>query len=72
MPEIPRYCRVEIHCQYPCLRPSTAYWCKRPELFVAIADAKDGEDRALSVLNWFIASSPFHDLTNCVYRWSNR
>ncbi|KIJ97866.1 hypothetical protein K443DRAFT_48388, partial [Laccaria amethystina LaAM-08-1] len=26
------------------------YWCERPELFAAIADAKDGEDGALAVL----------------------
>ncbi|KIK09484.1 hypothetical protein K443DRAFT_26759, partial [Laccaria amethystina LaAM-08-1] len=33
-----------------------AYWCERPELFAAIADAKDGENRALAVLNWFIST----------------
>ncbi|EDR09428.1 uncharacterized protein LACBIDRAFT_319010 [Laccaria bicolor S238N-H82] len=33
-----------------------AYWCERPDLFAAIADAKDGEDRTLAVLNWFIST----------------
>ncbi|KAF5353276.1 hypothetical protein D9756_003683 [Leucocoprinus leucothites] len=33
-----------------------AYWCERPELFAAIADAKDNEARALAVLRWFIST----------------
>ncbi|KAF4568376.1 Oxysterol binding protein [Pleurotus pulmonarius] len=33
-----------------------AYWCERPELFAAIADAKSDEDRALAVLKWFIST----------------
>ncbi|KAF8642939.1 hypothetical protein AX16_009327 [Volvariella volvacea WC 439] len=33
-----------------------AYWCERPELFSAIADAKTAEDRALAVLRWFIST----------------
>ncbi|KAI0030844.1 Oxysterol-binding protein [Vararia minispora EC-137] len=33
-----------------------AYWCERPELFSAIADAKDEEDRSLRVLRWFIST----------------
>jgi hypothetical protein len=33
-----------------------AYWCERPELFAAIADARDSEDRALRVLRWFIST----------------
>lgn len=31
-----------------------AYWCERPDLFAAIADAKEGEERHLAVLKWFI------------------
>ena len=31
-----------------------AYWCERPHLFAAIADAHDSEARALAVLRWFI------------------
>ena len=31
-----------------------AYWCERPDLFAAIADAKEGEDRHIAVLRWFI------------------
>ena len=34
---------VDRFSGYSCLRLSTAYWCERPELFAAIADAKDGE-----------------------------
>jgi len=33
-----------------------AYWCERPALFAAIADAKDNEARALAVLRWFIGT----------------
>ncbi|TFK47204.1 Oxysterol-binding protein [Heliocybe sulcata] len=33
-----------------------AYWCERPELFAAIADAKTDEDRMLAVLKWFIST----------------
>jgi len=33
-----------------------AYWCEYPELFAAIASAKPGEERALSVLRWFIST----------------
>ncbi|TFK69778.1 Oxysterol-binding protein [Pluteus cervinus] len=33
-----------------------AYWCERPELFAAIADAKTAEDRSLAVLRWFIST----------------
>ena len=33
-----------------------AYWCERPELFSAIADAATEEDRSLAVLDWFIVS----------------
>ncbi|KIY62134.1 Oxysterol-binding protein [Cylindrobasidium torrendii FP15055 ss-10] len=33
-----------------------AYWCERPELFSAIGDAKNDEDRALAVLKWFIST----------------
>ncbi|KXN85194.1 Protein KES1, partial [Leucoagaricus sp. SymC.cos] len=33
-----------------------AYWCERPDLFAAIADAKDNEARALAVLRWFIST----------------
>lgn len=36
--------------------PATAYWCERPELFSAIADAATEEDRSLAVLDWFIVS----------------
>ena len=32
----------------------SAYWCEYPELFAAIASAKPGEERALTVLRWFI------------------
>ncbi|RDB19666.1 Protein KES1 [Hypsizygus marmoreus] len=38
-----------------------AYWCEHPDIFAAIADAKDDESRALAVLRWFIVcllSSP--------------
>lgn len=31
-----------------------AYWCERPDLFAAIADAKEGQDRHVAVLKWFI------------------
>ncbi|RDB19614.1 Protein KES1 [Hypsizygus marmoreus] len=31
-----------------------AYWCEHPDIFAAIADAKDDESRALAVLRWFI------------------
>jgi hypothetical protein len=34
-----------------------AYWCEHPDLFAAIADASNEEDRALAVLKWFIVSS---------------
>ncbi|CAG7851201.1 Protein KES1 [Serendipita indica DSM 11827] len=33
-----------------------AYWLERPELFAAISDGVDAEDRALRVLKWFIAT----------------
>ncbi|KAJ2915334.1 hypothetical protein MD484_g5055, partial [Candolleomyces efflorescens] len=33
-----------------------AYWCERPDLFAAIADAKEGEDRHIAVLRWFIST----------------
>ncbi|KAM6493148.1 hypothetical protein JOM56_011282 [Amanita muscaria] len=33
-----------------------AYWCEYPELFSAIAAAKPGEERALTVLRWFIST----------------
>ncbi|KAF9238320.1 hypothetical protein BU15DRAFT_88391 [Melanogaster broomeanus] len=33
-----------------------AYWCERPELFAAIADGKNEEERALAVLRWFIST----------------
>ncbi|ESK91627.1 oxysterol binding protein [Moniliophthora roreri MCA 2997] len=33
-----------------------AYWCERPELFSAIADATNDEDRAIAVLKWFIST----------------
>ncbi|KDQ54554.1 hypothetical protein JAAARDRAFT_398176 [Jaapia argillacea MUCL 33604] len=33
-----------------------AYWCERPELFAAIADATSDEDRAKRVLRWFIST----------------
>lgn len=31
-----------------------AYWCERPDLFAAIADAKPGYERSMAVLRWFI------------------
>ncbi|KAH8823858.1 oxysterol binding protein [Flagelloscypha sp. PMI_526] len=33
-----------------------AYWCERPDLFNAIADAASGEARAVAVLRWFIST----------------
>lgn len=33
-----------------------AYWCERPELFSAIADAPGPEERSLAVLKWFICT----------------
>ncbi|KAJ7058044.1 hypothetical protein C8F01DRAFT_1149284 [Mycena amicta] len=33
-----------------------AYWCERPELFAAIADATTQEARAAAVLKWFIST----------------
>lgn len=33
-----------------------AYWCEYPQLFAAIADGKDEEERAQAVLRWFIVS----------------
>ena len=36
---------------------SKAYWCERPELFAAIADATTDEDRSVAVLKWFIVSA---------------
>ncbi|TEB22466.1 Oxysterol-binding protein [Coprinellus micaceus] len=33
-----------------------AYWCERPDLFAAIADAKEGEQRHLAVLKWFVST----------------
>ncbi|KIP01337.1 hypothetical protein PHLGIDRAFT_32558 [Phlebiopsis gigantea 11061_1 CR5-6] len=33
-----------------------AYWCERPELFAAIADAKTDESRSVAVLKWFIST----------------
>ena len=38
----------------PAHRIGSAYWCERPHLFAAIADAPDAEARALAVLRWFI------------------
>jgi hypothetical protein len=35
-----------------------AYWCERPDLFAAIADAKPGYERAVAVLRWFIVRQP--------------
>ena len=35
-----------------------AYWCERPELFAAIADATTDEDRSVAVLKWFIVRRP--------------
>ena len=35
---------------------NVAYWCERPEVFAAIADAKPGHDRAVAVLRWFIST----------------
>ncbi|RDB19665.1 Protein KES1 [Hypsizygus marmoreus] len=32
------------------------YWCEHPDIFAAIADAKDDESRALAVLRWFIST----------------
>ena len=34
-----------------------AYWCERPALFAAIADAKTEKDRSIAVLKWFIVST---------------
>ena len=46
-------------CSVDLLR--TAYWCERPELFAAIADAKSDEERSVAVLKWFIVSATrFH------------
>ncbi|PFH50370.1 hypothetical protein AMATHDRAFT_4022 [Amanita thiersii Skay4041] len=33
-----------------------AYWCEHPELFAAISSAKPGEERALTILKWFIST----------------
>jgi len=33
-----------------------AYWCERPELFAAIGEGKTQEERALTVLKWFIST----------------
>ncbi|THH16752.1 hypothetical protein EUX98_g9254 [Antrodiella citrinella] len=33
-----------------------AYWCERPDLFAAIADAKTEEERSIAVLRWFIST----------------
>ncbi|KAI0759179.1 hypothetical protein BC629DRAFT_1550110 [Irpex lacteus] len=33
-----------------------AYWCERPELFAAIADARTDEERSVAVLKWFIST----------------
>ncbi|KAH9856354.1 Oxysterol-binding protein [Lenzites betulinus] len=33
-----------------------AYWCERPALFAAIADAKDEKERSIAVLKWFIST----------------
>ncbi|KAG7087618.1 Oxysterol binding protein [Marasmius oreades] len=33
-----------------------AYWCEHPELFAAIADQKNEEDRAIAVLKWFVST----------------
>ncbi|KAF9815672.1 hypothetical protein IEO21_04389 [Rhodonia placenta] len=33
-----------------------AYWCERPELFSAIADAQSNEERSILVLKWFIST----------------
>ncbi|RDX43664.1 Oxysterol-binding protein [Lentinus brumalis] len=33
-----------------------AYWCERPDLFAAIADAKTEKDRSIAVLKWFIST----------------
>jgi hypothetical protein len=37
-----------------------AYWLERPDLFAAIADGVDPEDRALRVLKWFIVWDCFY------------
>jgi len=34
-----------------------AYWCERPDLFAAIADAKPGAERHHAVLRWFIVGA---------------
>lgn len=33
-----------------------AYWCEYPQLFASIADGKTEEERARTVLKWFIVS----------------
>ena len=33
-----------------------AYWCERPDVFAAIAEAEPGQDRILAVLKWFIST----------------
>ncbi|TBU39300.1 Oxysterol-binding protein [Dichomitus squalens] len=33
-----------------------AYWCERPALFAAIADAQTEQDRSIAVLKWFIST----------------
>ncbi|OJT14725.1 Protein KES1 [Trametes pubescens] len=33
-----------------------AYWCERPALFAAIADAQDEKSRSIAVLKWFIST----------------
>jgi len=33
-----------------------AYWCERPELFAAISEARNEEDRMIRVLKWFIST----------------
>ncbi|KAH9916255.1 Oxysterol-binding protein [Epithele typhae] len=33
-----------------------AYWCERPALFSAIADAKNEQERSIAVLKWFIST----------------
>ena len=39
-----------------CPPTRTAYWCERPGLFAAIADAKTEQARSIAVLKWFIVS----------------
>lgn len=45
-----------------------AYWCERPDLFAAIADAKPGYERSIAVLRWFIVRQ---HLLYLYYRFSD-